>query len=119
MDSLMFWIWFVMIGGFGLVLFLVFYSTAKMKEETEKFIENHKKIKPGMSKLQVVNILGNNYTQSHLKSGVEKLEWRLRQAGYSGRVAKGAYVHTSSLTRRISVKFKDNLVIEVNCLNMD
>ena len=113
------WIYLILIGGFAFALYVVISAAKKEQEASRAFIENHKKIHPGMTKVQVINILGSNYTQSYLKSGIEKLEWRHRQVGYSGRIAKGAYVHTSSLTRRISVKFKDNVVVEVNCLNMD
>ena len=105
--------WMLILGGPLLMLF----SASKQKEK--KFIENHRKIQPGMSKAQVLSILGNQYTQSYLKNNVEKLEWRYRLPGYTGRIAKGTYMHTSALTRRISVKFKDNRVIEVNSLNMD
>lgn len=78
------------------------------KKEEEEFIENHREIRPGMSKYEVLSILGDQYTQSFLKNGVEKLEWRFRSRSYSG-----------TITRRISVKFKDGEVIEVNSLNMD
>lgn len=112
-------LWCVLFFGGLLLLSWMLFSISKQKEKENKFIENHKKILPGMTKVQVLSILGNQYTQSYLKNDVEKLEWRYRLPGYTGRIAKGAYVHTSALTRRISVKFKDNRVIEVNSLNMD
>ena len=108
--------------GIAIVILLfipIGLSIIKEKEREQAFTENHKKIKPGMEKKQVIHILGNQYTQSYLKGNIEKLEWRYRKPGYTGRVVKGAYVHASSMTRRISVKFKDNLVIEVHSLNMD
>ena len=112
-------LWCLMILGSLLLVSLMLFSVSKQKEKEKKFIENHRKIQPGMSKAQVLGILGNQYTQSYLKNNIEKLEWRYRLPGYTGRIAKGAYMHTSALTRRISVKFKDNRVIEVNSLNMD
>jgi hypothetical protein len=113
--------WYIFIGlivGVVLVLPIIALSSHEREKEVD-FIENHKKIYPGMPKTQVLNLMGPNYTQSILKSGIEKLEWRYRHAGYTGRVAKGSYVHVSSLTRKISVKFKDGVVVEVNALNMD
>ena len=97
------------------ILLLVFARKAKEQE----FIENHRRIHPGMEKSQVICILGDNYTQSYLKNDIEKLEWRFRNPGYTSRVAKGVYVHSGSVTRRISVKFKNNRVIEVHSLNME
>ena len=112
-------IWCLLFLGSILLVSLLFLWVSKQKEKENRFIENHKKILPGMTKAQVLSILGNQYTQSYLKNNVEKLEWRYRMPGYTGRIAKDAYVHTSAFTRRISVKFKDNRVIEVNSLNMD
>lgn len=105
---------------FGLLMAVpIIYLIFSVRRQETKFIENHKKIFPGMSKTQVIDILGTQYTQSFLKNNVEKLEWRFRRSGYSSRIAKGAYVHTGSLARKISVKFKNEIVIEVNSLNMD
>lgn len=103
----------------GIFAFIIIKASLEERKNALRFIENHKKIKCGMNKSQVVNILGNTYTQSYLKNGIEKLEWRYRHAGYTGRVAKGYYVHSGQLTRKISVKFKDDIVIEVKSLNMD
>ena len=100
----------------SLPLFIaVFITKAKEKE----FSDKHRMIRPGMHMNEVISLLGDRYTVSHLKSGVVKLEWRMRHTGYSTRVAKGVYAHSSSFTRRITVKFKDNRVIEVTALNMD
>ncbi len=96
----------------------IFVALLQKKKEDE-FIQNHRKIHVGMTRMQVIDILGDNFTQSCLKNDVEKLEWRYRRNGYTGRIARGAYIHTSSLTRRISVKFKEGKVIEVNSINMD
>lgn len=109
---------------FFIILIVVVFAIIFIKSFLEKgkensFIENHKQIQPGMSKMTVIGILGNSYTQSYLKNGVEKLEWRYRRNGTSARVGKGVYVHSASYTRRISVKFKDGKVIEINSLNMD
>ena len=100
--------------GLPVALFVI-----SRKTEEDEFVANHRKIRPGMTKISVVSILGNNYTQSYLKDGTEKLEWRFRNAGYTGRVAKGLYMHTGSLTRRISVYVKGGRVVEVKSLNMD
>lgn len=104
----------------GIFLGVAIFIPLLFAQKNEKqFQENHKKIYLGMSKDEVIDILGEQYTQSYLKNNIEKLEWRYRHQGYTGRVAEGAYVHSSGFTRRISVKFKDGIVIEVNSLNMD
>lgn len=106
--------------GFALLLCIpICIPIILAKKREDEFCEKHRKIRPGMSKDDVIDIFGENYTISYLKNGVEKLEWRLRHSGYSGRVAKGVYTHSSSFTRKISVKIKDDQVIEVNSLNMD
>lgn len=112
---------FVIILGFALFALLVYLSSESEKERKREvdFIHNHKLIHQGMSKKEVIDLLGRNYTKSVLKSGIEKLEWRYRHNGYTGRVAKGAYVHSGAITRRISVKFVDGKCIEINCLNME
>lgn len=108
--------------GLAISIIIAILCTAAVTREKQKateFIENHKKISIGMTKTQIISIMGDRYTRSCLKNNIEKLEWRYRHAGYTGRIAKGAYVHTGSLTRKISVKFKDNKAIEINCINMD
>ena len=106
------------LAGIILCLPIVASAVSRRRKELE-FIEKHRKIRLGMSKFEVIGLLGKQYTQSYLKNDVEKLEWRYRHNGYIGRVARGTYLHTSSYTRRISVKFKGNIVIEVNSVNMD
>ncbi len=100
----------------GIVVFIPIFLAKKKEDE---FCEKHREIRPGMLKNEVVYLLGDQYTISYLKNGVEKLEWRYRHSGYTGRVARGVYAHSSSFTRKISVKFKNDRVIEVNSLNMD
>ena len=104
--------------GIVIVLPFVFLIISASKNE-KKFIENSKKIYPGMSKEDVVEILGDRYSQSYLKNDIEKLEWKWRHGGYSSRVAKGVYVHSGSFTRKVSVSFQNGKVMEVNSLNMD
>ena len=85
----------------------------------EQFTQNYKQIDYGMSKEEVIQILGEKYTKSLLKGGIEKLEWRMDTLGSSFRVAKGMYVHSNGKVRKVSIKFKDDKVIEVNAVNME
>ncbi|MBQ8624617.1 MAG: outer membrane protein assembly factor BamE [Agathobacter sp.] len=89
------------------------------REIVTNFIENYKQIRPGMTKTQVIYLLGDRYTHSYLKNGIEKLEWKYRHVGQTARVSKGYYVHSGQLTRKVSVKFQNDVVVEINALNMD
>lgn len=73
---------------------------------------------------EVSAILGNNYTESILKDGVTKWEWRLQEAGHSTRyynrlTRTSSGSSTSGFTRRATVKFKDGKAIEKSGLNLD
>ena len=102
----------------GCVFFVMVYLFDEKKKE-EEFCEKYREICVGMLKNQVIFILGDNYTVSYLKNDIEKLEWRYRHMGFTGRVTEGVYAHSGSFTRRVSVKIKDNRVVEVNSINMD
>ena len=101
----------------AILIKLIVVSSEKAKKKT--FIENHQQLLPGMSKMAVIRIMGDSYTQSYLQNGIEKLEWTYRHRGASTRVNRRMYVYPNSYTIRVSVKFKDGKVIEVNSLNMD
>ena len=103
-----------------LVVFFWFfrYSESRTKKKEKSFIDSHRKIRPGMGKLEVLAILGEEYTQSYLQNDIEKLEWQYRQAGV-GVLLNGLFVSEDSYTRRISVFFKNDFVIEVHSFNMD
>ncbi len=104
--------------GIIAVVFLVGYSIYNRKVEND-FVDSARVIRKGMTKSEVVAILGSDYSYSCLKNGVEKYEWRYRKNGSSYRVAKGVSMRQSGYTRRISVKFKDGVVVETSSLNMD
>lgn len=112
------WLWLYVVFGFALIVFAI-YVTAKQKQAEMDFIDAARSVRAGMSKQDVISILGSDYSYSLLKNGIEKLEWRYRKNGHSYRVAKGVRTHQSGYTRRISVKFKDGIVVEINSLNMD
>ena len=112
------WFWFGIIASIALVVFCI-YAKMKEKEAENNYVCAARTIRAGMTKDDVISILGNDYTYSLLKNGIEKYEWRYRKNGYSYRVAKGVSMRQSGYTRRISVKFKDGIVIEINSLNMD
>ena len=112
------WLWFGIIASIALVGYCI-YVKAKEKEAENNYVDSARTIRAGMTKAEVIGILGSDYTYSLLKNGIEKYEWRYRKNGYSYRVAKGVSMRQSGYTRRISVKFKDGIVIEINSLNMD
>jgi hypothetical protein len=112
------WVWFGVIVSIALLGYCI-YAKIKEQEAESNYIDSARKIRAGMTKDDVISILGNDYTYSLLKNGIEKYEWRYRKNGYSYRVAKGVSMRQSGYTRRISVKFKDGIVVEINSLNMD
>lgn len=111
-------LWIGIIFSVGIIIFCI-YGSIKNRRMEEDFIYSARRIRAGMSKDDVLDIMGHDYTYSALKGGVEKYEWRLRKNGYSYRVSKGVSVRQSGYTRRIAVKFKDGVVIETSSLNMD
>lgn len=111
-------LWIYVVFCFLLFAFAIYVTVKEKKAETD-FVYAARSVRAGMSKQDVIFILGSDYSYSLLKNGIEKLEWRYRKKGHSYRVAKGVRAHQSGYTRRISVKFKDGVVIEINSLNMD
>lgn len=111
-------IYFGWAAMFALVVIAIVISVKQKRIEND-FVDSARAIRKGMTKSEVVAILGSDYSYSSLKNGVEKYEWRYRKNGYSYRVAKGVSMRQSGYTRRISVKFKDGVVIETSSLNMD
>ena len=114
----------------SLVLAIVLSSvTVKKKAKSRaNFINGYKQIKLGMTMDEVSAILGNNYTESLLKNGVTKWDWRFQEAGHSTRyhyhlsgtgTSTSTSSSTSGFTRRATVKFKDGVVIEKSGLNLD
>ena len=111
-----------------MLIVFVFVFAAVASNRTAKarsnFLNGYKQIQLGMSMDQVSEILGKNYTESILKNGVTKWEWRFREAGYStrtyNRVARTSTgTSVSGFTRRATVKFKDGEVIEKNGINLN
>lgn len=111
-------LWLGIIFSVGIIAFCIYASVKNHKIEQD-FIYSARRIRAGMSKEDVLTIMGYDYTYSALKGGIEKYEWRFRKNGYSYRVAKGVSARQSGYTRRISVKFKDGVVIETSAINMD
>ena len=111
----------ILIGSLiGVLLgIIIFIPILLFKNEEDEFCEVSRKIRPGMFKNEVIYLLGDNYTISYYKNGVEKLEWRYYHNGYAGRVANGFYVHSESFTRRIRVTIQKERVVEVKSLNLD
>lgn len=74
----------------------------------------------GMSKDNVMSMLGPDYTKSVLASGEEKYEWRVRNGGYSvGYKGTGVRSYVPSTTRRLSVYFKNDRVSRYSGLNLN
>ena len=68
------WLWLYVVFGFTLIVFAI-YVTAKQKQAEMDFIDAARSVRAGMSKQDVISILGSDYSYSLLKNGIEKLEW--------------------------------------------
>lgn len=86
-------------------------------EREIQFIKGARSIRPNMTKENVINILGNRYTTSYLQDGVENLVWQYRK--YKRIIVNDRHINTLAYTRKISVSFKNDIVIEVRSFNMD
>lgn len=86
-------------------------------------ITNFYQIQVGMTKSQVISLMGGGFSTSLLKNGDEKLEWKVREKGSSTRayIAKGFSVGTtdSAFTRSAVVVFRDGYVVEKTSNNLD
>lgn len=111
-------VWLGVAFSVGCIVLLAVLSIRNRQAEND-FIESARRVRAGMTMDDVIIIMGSDFTYSALKSGIEKLEWRYRKNGYSYRVGRGVSMRQSGYTRRISVKFKNRVVIEISSLNMD
>ena len=101
-----------------LIIMLIAINVYRKCKE-EEFIENHRIISRGMNEREVITILGDGYTKSYLKNGIDVYKWYYRKNGISFRIAWRVYEHESSYVRSICVHFKDGYVVEVIANNMD
>ena len=81
-----------------------------------RFIEAARRIRPDMTKSEVINILGNRYTLSYLQDGVENLVWQYRK--YNRVCIDDVWINQLAYTRKISVSFKNDIAIEVRSFDM-
>ena len=81
-----------------------------------RFIERARQIRPDMTKEEVINILGNQYTLSYLQDGVENLVWQYRK--YNRVCVDDVWINQLAYTRKISVSFKNDIAIEVRSFDM-
>ena len=105
-----------------LVLIFVFFSrsfyfAAEIKKERRDFIDRSKQIRTGMSKSEVIKIMGNTYSHSYLQNNIEKLEWTKRKGG-CGVAFCGIFTYDKPIVHSICVVFQDDIVIEVYANNM-
>lgn len=85
-------------------------------------ISNYDLINIGMSKSEAINLLGGGYSISILKNGEEKYTWKIRVGSttHSYRWFKGYSTrdYTGSVTKRVTLVFKNNSVIEKTAANL-
>lgn len=111
----------IFIALFCYIVYVVIQQYRFNKYLNEK-IRNYNNIPIGMSKMQALNLLGDNYTVSSLKDGTEKYEWKIKISGSSwGSSAKGISVrhYKSGYMVSMSLKFKNGVVVEKKGNNLD
>jgi hypothetical protein len=90
----------------GLIVFIIVSKRLrKAKDKQQDWCERCKRIRPGMTKSQVTQILGSDYTPSYLQNGIEIMEYSW-------------YIYLRAI-RKISIKIKNDRVIEVNSTNLN
>ena len=115
---LIFWLLIVIL----LVLIFISFSRSfsffsESKKERWDFINRSKQIRPGMSKSEVIGIMGTKYSHSYLQNNIEKLEWSKRKSG-GGVIFKGVFTHDMPISHSICVVFQNDIAIEVHTNNM-
>ncbi len=89
---------------------------------SENAIVNYNKVSLGMTVGEVIGLLGNGYTISLLKNGTEKYEWKIREGGTSYRTSHHGFSagsYSGGVTKKVTVVFKNNKVIEKKGDNLD
>ena len=94
------------------IISCIFSIFAKGKTAKWDFMERSKQIRPGMSKSEVINIMGKKYSHSYLQNDIEKLEWRYCESG-GGVKMSGVFAFNAGETKSICVVFQHGAVIEV------
>lgn len=105
-----------------LIAMLVFSLISKknFSKKMNSMIESYNSIAIGMSKQQVLDLMGEDYNFSFLKNGIEKYEWKYKVAGvsYSSGIS-GIRHYRSGYTIKMTIKFKDGIVFEKTGNNLD
>lgn len=95
-----------------LVILLIFSIFTKGKKAKWNLMDRAKQICTGMSKSEVINIMGKKYSLSYLQNDIEKLEWRYCEGG-GGVKMSGVFAFNVGETKSIFVVFQHDIVIEV------
>lgn len=84
---------------------------------TKRLNRHFEDIEKGMTKFEVLEILGNPISISYLKNGQEKYEWSYKTAGYSYR-GIGTRTYISGRVYKLTVYFRNDEVEEIGTLNL-
>lgn len=103
----------ILIIGFAYNLVQKYLFNKRLNEQ----IQNYNSIPLGMKKQEALNLLGNDFSYSMLKDGVEKYEWKvvMQNSMYGNDFKK----HKSKYTVNMTLKFKNGVVIEKKGNNLD
>ena len=106
----MLWLFlFAIVGALVIVLVVDVMSREVMKKKLSYFLDNYRKISLGMTKQQIVELLGNKYTQSATLD-VETLSWT---CDTNTAIQRELYSKTEA-KKVIIVEFANNQVVSYN-----
>ena len=117
----------IILFPFLLIFCLVLYNAIKSQDKQvakrkalQKWHENAAKIRPGMSREEVFNLVGENCMRSFLQDNTEVYEWKIQQSGGSVTNHHQVGDHTVSVSQHyngnefsLKVTFKNDVVVEV------
>ena len=98
------------------MLLCLFFALIKSRNK-EKQLLGYWNVDIGMSREEMLSIMGTGYSLSLLKNNREKYEWRIDAKSY-GSSYKGFSSRTYQGVKKVSIYVKDGCVEEIKTLNM-
>lgn len=111
---------YVVIGYIFILIFVLPSIILSIKKSNFKF--NSKQIKVGMTKQEVINLMGSKFSKSVEKNGDEIYEWVYRISGGGVIYApNGVGIHSNKpgYSMLVAVTFNNNKVVAIALHNMD
>ena len=108
--------WYIIVAVFVLMVFtFILYEIVSLKR-LEK-LKRYRKVKIGMSKTEMLSIMGRGYSKSLLKNKRVKYEWRINAISY-GSSYRGVSHRSYSGVKKVSIYTQNGYVEEVRAHNI-